>query len=75
MQLRAIDDLMHTAIAEGGPQAGASSVALSPKSNQRFDSVWENTTEAYNLLADVAGTPGVPGRLHASERSASRTPR
>ena len=75
MQLRAIDDLMRAAIADGGPQAGASSVALSAQTNERLGLVWQDTTEAYNLLADVAGTSRVPGRLQAFDRSASRTPR
>jgi hypothetical protein len=75
MQLRAIDDLMRAAIADGGPQVGASSVALSPNTKERLESIWQLTTEAYNLLADVAETPRVQGRLQAFERSASRTPR
>jgi hypothetical protein len=75
MQLRAIDDLMRTAIADGGPQAGASSVPLSPDSKKRLELVLHRTTEAYNVLADVAETPRTHGRLQAFERSASRTPR
>jgi hypothetical protein len=75
MQLRAIDDLMRTAISDGGPQAGASYVVLSPNTQERLELVWQRTTEAYNLLADVAGTPRTHGRLQAFERSASRTPR
>ena len=74
IELRAIDDLMR-ATADGRPQAGASSVPLNPEISERLESVWQDTTTAYNLLADVAGTSRVPGRLHASERSASRTPR
>jgi hypothetical protein len=75
MKLRAIDDLMRAAIAEGGPQAGASSVALRPKTNERLESLRQDTTEAYNVLADVAETPRIAGRLQAFERSAFRTPR
>lgn len=59
IQLRAIDDLMRAAVADGGPRAGASSVAISPENNERFESLRRDTTEAYNLLADVAETPRV----------------
>lgn len=60
MQLRAVDDLMRAAIADGGPQAGASSVALSPETEERLESVWRDTMDGYKLLADVAGTPARP---------------
>jgi hypothetical protein len=59
MQLRAIDDLMRVAIGDGGPHAGASSVAISPENQERFESVLQDTIDAYNLLADVAKTPRV----------------
>jgi hypothetical protein len=75
MQLRAIDDLMRAAIADGGPQAGASFVPLSSNTTELLESILQATTAAYNLLADVAETPRVHGRLQAFERSASRTPR
>lgn len=73
MGLRTTDDLMRVAIAEGGPHAGASFVPLGPKAIERLESVWQDTTDAYNHLSDVAGTPRVQGRLQAFERSASRT--
>jgi hypothetical protein len=75
MQLRVIDDLMRAAIADGGPQAGAVSVVIGPENSERFDSLWQDATSAYNVLADVAGTPRVSDRLNAVERSAPRTPR
>jgi hypothetical protein len=74
MQLRAIDDLMRAAIADGGPQAGASSVAINPENNKRFESIRLDTTVAYNLLAPVAGTPSITDDLHVLERSTPRTP-
>jgi hypothetical protein len=73
IQLRALDDLMKAAIADGGPQARASSVALTQAINDRLESVRRDTEKAYNLLADVAETPRISDLDQVSERSALRT--
>jgi hypothetical protein len=54
MQLRALEDVMRAEIADGGPQAGASSIAINLKMQERFELVLQRTTDAYDLLADVA---------------------
>jgi hypothetical protein len=59
MKLRAIDDVMRGAIADGGPQAGASFIEINPSDQEQYESVLQETTDAYNLLADVAITPRV----------------
>lgn len=57
IQLRAIDDAMRLAIADGGPQAGALSVEINPQLQERIDPCLQSTKDAYNLLAAVAETP------------------
>lgn len=73
VELRAIDDMMNSVIADRGGQAVAAPLQLGTTTVERLEVVWQDTTDAYNLLADVAGTSRVAGRLHAIESSASRT--
>jgi len=64
LELTGLTAGMRKALLPGGPHAGKPTLQLSDNQRTAMRKLWENASDAYNVLAPLAGNKPVQGLLH-----------